>query len=272
MLVEESLFLEVSFGGIIGGTVERCYSKVDIQDDRLYETSIVGGLIGYMDNYHINEYYNESIVDRCYSTGDVYGTGYSGGLIGYISAGIVENCYSLGNVMGQQKVGGLGGYGDKQVIENCYVAGTIMGEENVISPKWPKSTGIVIDGEACGICIWGSLIFNCVILSEKIESYGYILGYITSDDETYGELCKIEGNYILKDTQLLSSKYKPKGFISDKNKFKSKEELTSQKTYEEMGWKFTGEDAVWEFSGEYKLPKLIGVGGQDELLTPEHLL
>ena len=110
------------------------------------------------------------------------------------------------------------------------------------------------------------------MLLKKIESYGYILGYITSDDKLYGESGKIEGNYILEDTKLISHSFTPTRFISDKNRFKSKEELTSQKTYEEIGWKFTGEDAVWEFSGEYKLPKLIGVGGQDELLTPEHLL
>ena len=74
-------------------------------------------------------------------------------------------------------------------------------------------------------------------------------------------------NYILEDTTLIyNAEPSKKGNI-----YRSKKELTSQKFYESIGWKFTGEDAVWEFSGEYKLPKLIGVGGQDELVTPKHL-
>ena len=268
---------KISTGGLIGitngGVIERCYSKVNVQDDRKYESNMVGGLIGYANNCYINDQLSiEPIVQRCYTTGNVYGTGNAGGLIGRIHSGTLENCYSIGDIKGQMAAGGLIGVEGNCIIKNCYFVGNVIGEENVISLRWPKSTGRDIDGEVGGICGWGSYITNCIILSEKIESYGYILGYITSDDKLYGESGKIEGNYILEDTKLISYSFTPTRFISNKNAFKSKEELTSQKTYEEIGWKFTGEDAVWEFSGEYKLPKLIGIGGQDELMTPEYLL
>lgn len=254
----------------IGGIVERCYSKVNVQDDRKDEYNRVGGLIGHVANAYINDQNSiESMIQRCYATGNVYGTGYAGGLIGCMDTGTVENCYSMGNIAGQMAAGGLIGAEGNGIIKNCYFTGDVVGEKNVV---YQKGTGRAIDGEVGGICGWGSHITNCTILSEKIESYGYILGYITSDDKLYGESGKIEGNYILKGTKLISHSFTPTRFILNKNAFKSKEELTSQKTYEEIGWKFTGEDAVWEFSGEYKLPKLIGVGGQDELLTPEHLL
>lgn len=264
-------------GGIYGGIVERCYSKVNVQDDKKSESNMVGGLIGYMDDYYVNiddEHRMGTKILRCYTTGDVYGTGNAGGLVGHIDAGKVSNCYSTGTIKGQVAVGGLVGYENNCLIENCYSTGDVVGEKNVISKSWiDTSTG----GEAGGICSWGSSIFNCTILNSSIESYGYELGYITSADNIYGglgiydQLGKIEGNCILKNTKLIASQNQVSGFISDKNTFKSKEELTTQKIYEEMEWKFTGEDAVWEFSGEYKLPKLIGVGGQDELVTPKHL-
>ena len=82
----------------------------------------------------------------------------------------------------------------------------------------------------------------------------------------------IKSNYVLDSINIktpsdeLCEDYNEEGIV-----LKSKEELTTQATYEELGWDFTGPDAVWEFSGDYKLPKLVGVGGQDELITPEHL-
>lgn len=242
-------------GGLVGlneGLVDGCYSSVNVRcNDFLYNGS-TGGLIGYISHVSI-----DAVCQKSYATGNVYGTT-AGGLIGNMDGGMIIDCYSTASVSGQQFVGGLIGTQNSGTIKNCYVVGNVTGEKNIVSKVDMRN------GDAGGICPWPSGdILNCVVLSEKISSYQSIAGEITCYDTS--EYTKY--NYILEDTTLIyNAEPSKKGNI-----YRSKKELTSQKFYESIGWKFTGEDAVWEFSGEYKLPKLIGVGGQDELVTPKHL-
>jgi len=121
-------------------------------------------------------------------------------------------------------------------------------------------------------------ISKCAILSQHLKSVlidyiSYVISYVETDLISWiSSIDYIKSNYILDSINIKTPSDK---LYEDYNEedivFKSKEELTTQATYEELGWDFTGPDAVWEFSGDYKLPKLVGVGGQDELITPEHL-
>ncbi len=66
-------------------------------------------------------------VNNCYSTGNVIGNDYAGGLIGVCNVGsIISNSYNRCNVTSTSYVGGLTGahYGN---IQNCYSAGIIVG-------------------------------------------------------------------------------------------------------------------------------------------------
>ena len=192
------------------------------------------------------------------------------------------NCYATGNITGQISLGGLVGSGsDSDNIKNCYFSGNLIGERNITYIRVFDSPTCGSPGGICGVTS-NDIIENCVVLSEKIESKGPFvgdqkmgLGYLFPA-ELFPQRYKAKNNYILDDIEIIPlNDYKNeylKSYTSEKNKLKSKEELTTQATYEELGWDFTGPDAVWEFSGDYKLPKLLGVGGQDELITPEHLL
>lgn len=85
----------------------------------------VGGLVG--DNI------DASTVSNSYSTGEVNGNAAVGGLVGYneISA-TVENSYSTGSVTGTLTyVGGLVGYNDNSTIKNSYSTGSVSGSGNI---------------------------------------------------------------------------------------------------------------------------------------------
>jgi hypothetical protein len=89
-------------GGLVGrnyGTVSNSYSMSVVAgwDD----TSSVGGLIG-----HNSE---AGTVSNCYSTGNVIGEYYAGGLVAS-NRGTITTCYSMSSVTGIKYVGGLVGY------------------------------------------------------------------------------------------------------------------------------------------------------------------
>jgi uncharacterized repeat protein (TIGR02543 family) len=82
----------------------------------------IGGVVGK------NHY---AVVQNCYSTGNVSGTGdYVGGVVGYNKNGIVQNCYSTGDVSGRT-VGGVVGDNNYGTVQNCYATGNVSGTEYV---------------------------------------------------------------------------------------------------------------------------------------------
>ena len=107
-----------TIGGLIGwnapsSEVEYCYNEATINAN-----FCVGGLIGK----------NEAIVQYCYNTGNITGTGGdTGGLIG-ISSNSPSYCYNTGQVSGYQYVGGLIGSGS---ANNCYNLGPVTGDDHV---------------------------------------------------------------------------------------------------------------------------------------------
>ena len=81
-------------------------------------------------------------MENCYSTGNVSGYYYVGGLIGEFSGKSLENCYSTGNVSGYYYVGGLignlynEGYSDSDGsssynISSCHSTANVSGTYNV---------------------------------------------------------------------------------------------------------------------------------------------
>ncbi|MCL2100334.1 MAG: InlB B-repeat-containing protein [Fibromonadales bacterium] len=89
--------------------------------------NFVGGLVGY----------NSGTITTSYSTGSIQGIGAEnyavGGLVGYDSgSGTITNSYSTGNVQGSENVGGL--VGDRSrgtIITNCYSTGNVQGNNFV---------------------------------------------------------------------------------------------------------------------------------------------
>jgi The GLUG motif len=83
----------------------------------------VGGLVGM--NWGGN-------VSNSYSTGNVTGYAYVGGLVGRDSVGgNVSNSYSTSSVAGGEAVGGLVGENDKGTVSDSYSTGNVTGNMNV---------------------------------------------------------------------------------------------------------------------------------------------
>jgi hypothetical protein len=80
--------------------------------------SYVGGLVGQNGDYGeaIGVFFVPGSVYNCYSTGNAGGTEYVGGLVGYAYCSTINSSYSSGKVLGNKYVGGLvGGHIIKEV-------------------------------------------------------------------------------------------------------------------------------------------------------------
>ncbi|MHC4326146.1 MAG: GLUG motif-containing protein [Planctomycetota bacterium] len=115
-------------GGLVGACSARIYKSYST--GRVVGDTLVGGLIGMIDDSTINMCYSkasvsghsetgglagrtrheQSVISNCYATGSVDGGRYAGGLVGQIERGRTFNCYSTGSVSGDQYVGGFTGF------------------------------------------------------------------------------------------------------------------------------------------------------------------
>jgi len=117
-------------GGLVGYIFNDYYDNTDI--DNCHSTgnvtgtgNQVGGLIGFQDGAYDGQYGDFTSTIESYSTGSVYGSGNSvGGFIGRYDLCYITDCYSLGNVHGEgSNVGGMGGYAGSGSINRCYSKG-----------------------------------------------------------------------------------------------------------------------------------------------------
>lgn len=115
----------VTTGGLVGsnrGAVSNTHASgsVTVTEAR------GGGLVGNNSN-------SNATIDSSYASGSVTGTGSDahriGGLVGDQTEGSVYSSYSTGNVSGSLWVGGLVGQGN--IVETSYSTGDVSGEENV---------------------------------------------------------------------------------------------------------------------------------------------
>lgn len=112
-------------GGLIGGAIkvktviENCYTTGNISSTNGYTGGLVGVCI-YAD------------ISSCYSTCNISGNKYVGGLAGgyVLNSGNVENSCFAGTVEGDDYVGGMFGNAMVNNFNNCYVNGKVIGKNS----------------------------------------------------------------------------------------------------------------------------------------------
>jgi hypothetical protein len=120
----------VGTGGLVGyqvsGAVSNCYSGVKVSGGSM----ITGGLIGY----------SAGTVSNSYSTGNVTGTNYVGGFVGWqAGGGTITNSYAIGKVVGSSYTGGLVG-SSSGTITNSYYDSETSGQSDNDGRGEPKTT------------------------------------------------------------------------------------------------------------------------------------
>ena len=170
VISEESGILSGShIGGLIGdanGFIQNCYAVGNVKG-----YNYCGGLLG--------EFNTMTRVINCYAKGDVIGSGDNiGGLVGYCMDGFILYSYSTGNVKGNNYIGGLVGLqGGKSSIRSCYSLSKVSSEGDHIgglvgaqsSPPYFENFNTI---ENC--CVGGSI-------KTSGERFGAISGYTDAE-------------------------------------------------------------------------------------------
>lgn len=122
------------------------------------DTGLFGGLNGTIRNLGIENanvtggrntgillaYLVDGTVEQCYASGEVSGTHYVGGLIGFIGRGRamnVLNSYAVGAVTSEDQAGGLAGDAHAGTITNCYAAVYLNGNPEHVGGLIGRETG-----------------------------------------------------------------------------------------------------------------------------------
>ena len=112
-------------GGLIGrssGTIENCYSTVNVSSTLGSSSVAVGGLVGI----------SGDVIKNCYATGNVTANGksgaHAGGLVGWVNGqnSEIRNCYATGDVSASSRyseAGGLVGWGYN--VYNSFATGSV---------------------------------------------------------------------------------------------------------------------------------------------------
>lgn len=126
--------------GVFGYLIRKIHN-LGIINSNITGREYVGILSGYFATWYEDRPAN---ISKCYTKGEVYGTDYVGGLVGYISQGNISESYSLGNVTGNGKVGGLIGYSSDGGIFSSYSNNGFVSGANYVGGLvgWAYSTTI----------------------------------------------------------------------------------------------------------------------------------
>ena len=107
-------------GGLVGdndGNVSFSFATGDVHGH-----NGVGGLIGF----------STADVMNCFALGDVFSTGFrAGGLIGEVDNAHIQDCYAIGDVSGENQVGGLIGMIEDALLNRTYSSGNVDGNTDV---------------------------------------------------------------------------------------------------------------------------------------------
>ncbi len=148
------------FVGFFGYLKHEGAQPDSLKDIHLREASIIGkDYVGVLSGYNQN-----TVVLRCYSTGEVNGTNRVGGLLGYNYAKVAQ-CYSKAFVSGDNQVGGLIGEKYYTAIWNCYSTGFVTGINQV---------GGLIGFNRGYVNGWGHSYYSKVY---KAYASGYVTGH-----------------------------------------------------------------------------------------------
>jgi hypothetical protein len=104
-----------SFIGLFGYVYKATIHNLGIETCQITGSQYVGGLIGRADN---------SIIENCFSVGNIKGEATIGGLVGMIYNSIISKCYSLCAVSGERNIGGLMGT-NNGTIQTSYAGGNV---------------------------------------------------------------------------------------------------------------------------------------------------
>ncbi|MBN1820757.1 MAG: T9SS type A sorting domain-containing protein [Prolixibacteraceae bacterium] len=119
------IFGNSTTGGLVGDSfndsIEYCYSNCIIQVEG---SGPVGGLFGQ----------SSSLIKNCYSTGNIFCNGSSGGLVGNAWGGSeITNCYSIGKIYGYGSYsGGFIGMNNGITVKNSFFSRILSGIEKGI--------------------------------------------------------------------------------------------------------------------------------------------
>lgn len=232
-------------GGLVGvlvdGEVKNSYASVEVtQEGNNYTRS--GGFIGQVDG--------QAVVEKCYATGDVYGTGhYAGGLIGVVGTDnanlTVSKCYSTGNLYLPTSgnfghVGGILGSvatASTAAIDNCYASGSITGRR--------YSSGFVGTAFAAGAKLTVTNSYTTSDLSGiKLQDLcGVAIGNVVD-----GATVSYTGFIAWNDSGILFGY--PAASAPLGGNYLGKEGTVSQKA-QSFGWS----SEIWDFSGDFPVLK-----------------
>jgi len=247
------LFGYIGYIGEDGEVKNLGLEGVSISGDSSY---YVGGLVGHngssfgMMNLYPGYIYNS------YSSGNVQGRGYVGGLVGINSVGSISDCYSIASVSGDSPVGGLVGHNEVGRITDCYSTGDVRGD---------YGGGLVgVNGSCGGAHVRTPIISNCYSTGEVSGSdfvaglVGYNCGNIEGsfwDVETSGEpnMCGEQGEYATG---------------CDPNCGKTTAEMQTRSTFTDAAWDFVeiwliNEGATYPVLRQEIRSDLNGIGGVD---------
>ena len=185
--------------------------NLGIENCDIENAGVTGGLVGMA---------SLSTISNCYVTGNVKGSGYTGGLVGYsATCNYISNCYFSGNVSvvgngAYYSVGGLvgshsgfcmgggdGGSGYHSIISNCYVTGKVSAVCTGINCySYPYIAGGLIGILSDGI------VKNCVVALDSLTSNTSIAStinriagaaYFGSPPQQYAIGAILQNNYAL---------------------------------------------------------------------------
>jgi hypothetical protein len=234
--------------------IARCYATGNVTASTTSSGwPYAGGIVGY--NYY------GALVSQCYFTGTVIGEGgydYTGGIAGYNSQkeghnSIIEDCYSAGEVKGRINGGGI--VGQNQIytyLRRCYSSSaiTLTGEAG----QGGSSSGAGGGGIA-GLNMSGEVdaLSGCVALNPSITTAGF--------EHVHRVIGMTSGNPYVDGSGVQTNNYAWSGMVVKVNGNTVSpgniglndldgadcDEKPDQSLYEGIGWDF---DNVWKMGGE----------------------
>jgi len=218
-------------GGLVGtnyGAISASYNTGEVLASivgDVYSSSAsndVGGLVGTNNIGTMNGVAYTGTITNSYSTGNVTGTGWVGGLVGYnIGSGTsITDSHSTGDVTGYYAVGGLAGQNDAGgIIGSSYSSGAVSGA-NRLGGFVGKNSGSITNSHSSGAVtrtgsiavtdsVQGVAVGGLVGYNTGTISAAYSSGTITSDDtgvtnSTGGTLASFVGGLVGNNTGTIS--------------------------------------------------------------------
>ena len=124
--------------GIIGGLVGCNYNTIigcsAAAAVNLKTSGSAGGIAGA--NYSIpSGNSTQATITACFSTGEVSGNMYNGGMVGWNNGGTVTACYSTGDVTSSGGfTGGVAGWNNGGTVTTCYWSGNVDSSHGIGNP------------------------------------------------------------------------------------------------------------------------------------------